>query len=254
VNPIFVADIGNTRIKCAAYKDDRFAGFIIPDDEFPRPEEFLKICLDTAKLSREEVLKWPWIIAGVAPKVCGKFSAFLGKRGFKVRTVESFREIPIQVDVKSPEQVGLDRLLAAVAVTRRVKPGGPAAIISAGTAVTIDLVDSAGAFRGGVILPGFCMMAQALHEYTARLPMLASLDLPPEIPGRSTQAAILGGIRSAIGGAIDRVLEDYRGSEPNLEVFLTGGDAERVEMRHCKPDVRPFLVLAGLAVVAGASP
>jgi type III pantothenate kinase len=250
MNPVFVADIGNTRIKCALFKDDRCVGFVFPSDEIPKNEQFVEMCTDIGHAPRHEVLQWPWTIAGVVPKVCEQFSAILSKSGFSVRVVESYRELPLQVDVETPEKVGLDRLLAAVAITKRVKPNSAAAIISAGTAVTIDLVDAAGVFRGGVILPGLCMMAQALHNGTAQLPMLDSLDQPIEIPGRSTRAAIFGGIHSAIGGAIDRVIEQYRWAEPKLDVYLTGGDAPRIALRYCKPQMMPILVLVGLSVVA----
>jgi type III pantothenate kinase len=253
MKPAFVADIGNTRIKCALFKDERCSGFVLPDDEIPVKEQFIEMCTEIGRAPRDEVLEWPWTIAGVVPKVCEKFAAVLRNAGFPVRVVKSHQELPLKVDVETPEKVGLDRLLAAVAITKRIKPEGAAAIASAGTAVTIDLVDSAGIFRGGVILPGMCMMAQALHDCTAQLPMLDSLDRPLEIPGRSTQAAMFGGIQSAIGGAIDRVIEQYRSIEPKLDVYLTGGDAPRITLRHCKPDIMPVLVLVGLSVVASAS-
>jgi type III pantothenate kinase len=226
---------------------------VFPSDEIPANEQFVDMCTDIGRAPRHEVLEWPWTIAGVVPKVCEKFTAVLRKAGFSVRVVESYQELPLQVDVEAPEKVGLDRLLAAVAITKRVKPNRAAAIVSAGSAVTIDLIDSAGVFRGGVILPGLCMMAQALHDYTAQLPMLDSLDQPIEIPGRSTQAAIFGGIHSAIGGAIDRVIEQYRWAEPKLDVYLTGGDAPRLALRYSKPEMMPILVLVGLSVVASTS-
>jgi type III pantothenate kinase len=253
MKPVFVADIGNTRIKCALFKEDRCEGFVFPSDEIPANEKLIDMCTDIGRAPRHEVLDWPWTIAGVVPKVCEEFSTVLRKAGFSLRVVESYEELPLQVDVEAPEKVGLDRLLAAVAITKRVKPNSAAAIVSAGTAVTIDLVDSTGVFRGGVILPGLCMMAQALHDCTAQLPMLDSLDRLVEIPGRSTQAAILGGIHSAIGGAIDRVIEQYRCTESKLDVYLTGGDAPRITLRYCQPQIMPILVLVGLSVVASAA-
>jgi hypothetical protein len=36
-------------------------------------------------------------------------------------------------------------------------------------------------------------------------------------------------------------------------VFLTGGDADLVELRYCKPTTQPVLALLGLTVVASGA-
>jgi type III pantothenate kinase len=196
------------------------------------------------------MLTWSWTIAAVYPKTRDKFVGGLEKMGFTVRLVDDYRKLPIKVDVDVPERVGMDRLLAAVAVARKTHVGEPVAIVSAGTAVTIDLVDSTGAFRGGVILPGFRMMALGLHEYTALLPHVEELDPDTPAPARNTESAISSGIAAAICGAVDRVVEQYRWVEPALKVVATGGDADWIRPRYCKPEMHPILTLVGLTVVA----
>src|SRR5437016_6796215 len=170
MTPFFVADIGNTRIKCALLKDDRLHGFVLGNDEVEDWQAFRKLCIDLGESAAADTLGWPWTIAAVNPKTRDQFAIGLRKIGFTVRVLTDYTEVPIKVDVDRPERVGLDRLLSAAAITHKVHPGNPAAVISAGTAVTIDLVDSAATFRGGVILPGYRMMALALHEYTGMLP------------------------------------------------------------------------------------
>jgi type III pantothenate kinase len=146
--------------------------------------------------------------------------------------------------------VGIDRLLSALAATRKTSVDKAAAIISAGTAVTIDLVDAAGTFRGGAILPGFQMMALALHDYTALLPHVLELNPEATVPARDTDSAISAGVSAAISGAVDRIVEQYRWIEPELNVIVTGGAAEWIKPRYCKPSIQPILTLVGLTVVA----
>ena len=89
-----------------------------------------------------------------------------------MRVLQYAGELPLRVELEKPDHVGIDRLLDAVAVNSRRAPGVPAVIIDAGSAVTVDLVDGAGAFRGGAILPGLRLMAKSLHDYTALLPLI----------------------------------------------------------------------------------
>ncbi|MEK7734665.1 MAG: type III pantothenate kinase, partial [Pseudomonadota bacterium] len=49
-------------------------------------------------------------------------------------------------------------------------------LVDAGSAVTVDYVDQDGAFCGGAILPGLRLMAKALHDYTALLPLIEVED------------------------------------------------------------------------------
>jgi len=250
MNPIFVADIGNTRIKCALLKEDRIHGFVLADDKIEDWDEFRELCEDIAKTPHDEMLSWTWTIAAVNPKTCKQFAAGLRKLGFTVRILSDYRELPLKIDVEFPERVGIDRLLSAVAATRKTSVDKAATIISAGTAVTIDLVDAGGTFRGGAILPGFQMMALALHDYTALLPHVLELNPEATVPARDTDSAISAGVSAAISGAVDRIVEQYRWIEPELNVIVTGGAAEWIKPRYCKPSIQPILTLVGLTVVA----
>ncbi len=80
--------------------------------------------------------------------------------------------VPIQVRVKNPRTVGIDRLVNALAAYRRF--GGPAVVVDIGTAVAIDVVSERGEFLGGAIAPGITVAARALHRDCAQLPLLDS--------------------------------------------------------------------------------
>src|SRR5207244_10337666 len=117
--------------------------------------------------------------------------------------VLSHRDLPIAVHLEFPERVGLDRLAAAVSANVLRRSGAPAIVVDAGSAITVDLVTSDGAFEGGVILPGFRMSAEAL--YGAELLPLAVLspnDAPPPGVGQDTEGAIGIGLFGGAGGAV----------------------------------------------------
>jgi len=139
--------------------------------------------------------------------------------------VDSYQQLPLVVQVDEPGQVGIDRLLNAVAANRRRPPGLAAVVIDAGSAVTVDLVDATGAFCGGAIFPGLRLMAQALHEHTALLPLVA-------VDPRSAAAwhvDCAGDPRRRIScrpgwdpASADEVRTRCAGG---MDVYITGGDA-----------------------------
>jgi type III pantothenate kinase len=126
--------------------------------------------------------------------------------------------------------------------------------VNAGTAVTVDLLDESGAFAGGAIFPGLRLMALALHEHTAQLPLVATEGpLPDGPPGKNTDAAMRLGILHAVAGGIDaliRATSTRCSMSPRL--FLTGGDmspqlAGLLETRQMFPsEIRPALTLEGI--------
>ena len=87
----------------------------------------------------------------------------------------------------------------------RRRPDTPAVIVDAGSAVTVDYVDERGVFRGGAILPGLRLMAQALHDYTALLPVV-TIDGEAAMPGATTTEAIKAGVFAAVLGGVERLV------------------------------------------------
>jgi type III pantothenate kinase len=243
----FVADVGNSRIKCGYYDGQSLRcktileGASTPSINFWCESYFLRA---------DEASRLPWIVSAVSPNLRDKFMAGLTNAGFEVVSLSDYRRIPIKVDVEFPERVGIDRLLSALAVSQRVSAGHAAAIISAGTAVTVDLVDAHATFCGGVIFPGFRLMAQSLNEHTAQLPLVTEFDATTVIPAKNTESAICSGICAAISGGIDRVVEQYRWTSSPLKAYLTGGDAGLLKTMTCNPAAVDNLVLVGLVLAA----
>jgi type III pantothenate kinase len=164
-------------------------------------------------------------------------------------------ELPLEVRVDEPEQVGIDRLLCAVAANRLRERNRPAVVVSMGTACTVNLIAEDGAFEGGAILPGIAMAAAALHQGTSALPLLASQSnaTPADAVGKSTQAAISSGVIWGVVGAVQELINRMtRSFDKSPQVFLTGGDAEKLAGKLVGPARHvPNMVLAGIRIAAG---
>ena len=140
---------------------------------------------------------------------------------------------------------GPDRLAAALALRRRF-PGRRALSVDCGTATNLTLVNEAGEFMGGAILPGLTLSLSMLQGATAgRLPLVELGGPAPEMPGQSTVESIRAGVILGHAGAIDRLVAESAAQA----VVLTGGAAEWMRP-YLKTMVghRPDLVLEGLAI------
>ncbi|MES2770933.1 MAG: type III pantothenate kinase [Pseudomonadota bacterium] len=140
-------------------------------------------------------------------------------------------------------QLGADRWAALIGARHLVQ--GACLIVSAGTATTIDQLDADGVFQGGVILPGYELMRQALAQGTAQLSLAAGNFVEP---ARNTSDAMTSGCLSAQMGAIERA---YRQMPPGATCVLSGGGAALLAPHLALP-LRQFdnLVLEGLRYLA----
>ena len=221
MKPAVVADVGNTRLKWGLCSD---AGVV----------EMTSLAADDPGAWQHQFQHWKlagtlaWAVSGVHPQRRDRLVEWLRLQGARVLVLDNPGQLPLRVLVDRPDRVGIDRLLGAVAAKSRMRPGISAVVVDAGTAITVDCIDAAGAFRGGAILPGLRLMAAALHEHTALLPLLDSHSVSrPVFPGTSTRAAIEAGIFWAAAGGVQALLHQRDAvtlAQP-LDVFLTGGDA-----------------------------
>lgn len=130
--------------------------------------------------------------------------------------------IPITNRYRTPETLGSDRLAAVIGASS-LKPGKDLLIIDAGTCITYEVIDARGNYWGGNIAPGMQMRLKALHEFTARLPLVeAEGDVPGM--GYSTETAIRSGVLRGMKYEIEGYIKSMRTKFPHLLVFLTGGN------------------------------
>jgi type III pantothenate kinase len=127
----------------------------------------------------------------------------------------------LSIKTSKPEEVGADRLVNSLAVLRHYRT--PAVIIDFGTATTFDVVDSSGAYLGGVIAPGVNLSMAALHQAAAKLPKI-SIKKPQHVIGHDTVSAMESGVYWGYVGMIEGILTrltDEMGVKPFI--IATGG-------------------------------
>jgi type III pantothenate kinase len=145
--------------------------------------------------------------------------------GVSVQRLTADMPLPIKLDYKTPETLGADRIADACGAAG-LHPGEPCLVIDAGTCITVDFIDAKGVYHGGAIMPGLKMNLQALHTFTAKLPLidLEGVEKTPVL-GRSTEESILAGTVGATLLSLAGYVALYKEKAPNLRVLLTGGDA-----------------------------
>jgi type III pantothenate kinase len=146
--------------------------------------------------------------------------------GVSVQRLTADMPLPIKLDYKTPETLGADRIADACGAAG-LHPGEPCLVIDAGTCITVDFIDAKGVYHGGAIMPGLKMNLQALHTFTAKLPLidLEGVEKAPVL-GRSTEESILAGTVGATLLSLAGYVALYKEKAPNLRVLLTGGDAK----------------------------
>jgi len=129
--------------------------------------------------------------------------------------------LPIQIDYKTPQTLGKDRVAALVGAWRNHKDRD-ILVIDSGTAVTYDLLSASGVYLGGNISPGMTIRFKALNKYTKRLPLLDEQGDLPKL-GYDTETAIRSGVVGGIIKEMNAYIDEYKREYPGLLVFLTGG-------------------------------
>jgi type III pantothenate kinase len=240
-----LVDIGNTRIKWASQLDQRL---VSTDAVVHRDQEDLSVLIDRCWLNLEPPARI--IVSNVAGEQIEQ--ALIGwVRGAWGVVPEFVRDKPGVRDFKSEYRIqalGIDRWMALLALRDQFEL--PAIVVSCGTAVTADLLANKALHLGGVIMPGFTMMKEVLHQSTSGLSK-SSIE-PITVIGCDTEQAIASGTRLAICGMIDRfILEAEQQGCSNPQLVLTGGDAQVVADALGRPvQIEPNIVLMGLMLVA----
>jgi type III pantothenate kinase len=214
VNMLLVIDVGNTRIKVAVFEKHT----ILFQDVFLKEEALKKI---------ENIFKkFQQITESVFSSV-GKLDDTvidLLQQSSRLNVISSETLFPFKNKYETPKTLGVDRMVLASGATL-VYPKQNRLIIDAGTCITYDFVDDEDNYLGGAISPGFRLRYEALHNYTAKLPLL-TLEQPEKYIGNSTKESIHSGVVNGILNEIDGFINRYREEYQVLTVILTGGDAD----------------------------
>ena len=232
---IVAVDIGNSTISVGLFLDDT-EKFIETFDgaDSDKLIEVLKRAWSMVPISKmsKEKKRNGVIVLGSVKNVWTEQLKKIARQELdeKVFEIGQGKDIPLPMTmaVDKPEEVGVDRVLSAFAAYTVV--GDAVAVADFGTAVTIDLVDEDGSFLGGVIIPGFQICAQALKDYTAKLPKINKVKRPKSPYGVNTKEAINNGLYFAAVGVLENMLRAYAdelGKWP--QAIVTGGAAETIK-------------------------
>ncbi len=197
------------------------------------------------------------IISSVVPPLTSTLVTALEKGSHvEPMVLDAKTEIGMVNGYRNPEEVGMDRL--ANAVGGYYFFGAPLLIIDYGTAITLDYVagpeppESKPIYKGGAIMPGIRLAAEALGRGTSKLPTVDLIE-PKGVIGGTTVESIRSGLIYGYLGGIAALVERAReeiGSACN--VVSTGGDAtwfkDKMPYLHA---VEPDLTLYGLRQIYG---
>ena len=130
--------------------------------------------------------------------------------------------LPLKIDYKTPDTLGVDRIAAAVGAWIQ-NPHSNLLVIDIGTAITIDFISADGIYKGGNISPGIDLRFKALNQFTDKLPLVNEIGEIPSL-GYDTETAIRSGVIKGITREIDSYIEEFK-KEQKVFIFLTGGHA-----------------------------
>lgn len=211
---LLVIDVGNTKIKAAVFKETTL---------------FERVVFDVAEGG--DVLDkifsgYPEITAAIISSVGAGTENMQEQIGGRVPVIIVGHDTPVPFKslYATPHSLGIDRLVLSAGAVLAF-PLRNRLVIDAGTCVTYDFTDADNAYHGGAISPGLRLRYEALHNFTARLPLLTR-EMPDSITGNSTAQSIHSGVVNALLFEIQGFIDDYKNKYGDVVVIMTGGDAE----------------------------
>ena len=228
---LLVIDVGNTNTVFALHNGSDWVSSWRSATDATRTADDYAVWLGA--LMRMEGLELSQIegciISSVVPQAQFNFRN-LSRRYFSAEPIfvgDSSTKLGVPIRIRRPEQVGADRLVAAIGAHQLYQ--GAKLVIDSGTATTFDVVGPDGGFEGGIISPGINLSMRALHDAAAQLPRIA-IQRPPQTIGQDTvsamQSGVFWGYVDLIDGLVRRVKAEY--ASP-LTVIATGGVASLFE-------------------------
>ncbi len=210
-----VIDIGNTRIKIAFFDQNRLV------QQANLPLQSLEPLLEAAANAPAPVQQA--IVTSTSKPVESVLAAF--EKKFPIIALQPDTPIPIENCYKTPKTLGKDRLAAVVGASVLYSKQN-VLIIDAGTCITYDWISAQGAYFGGNISPGLRMRLQAMHHFTAKLPMVlpSTSLLPMNLIGVDTESALRTGASIGLSAEADGMIRRYRKQFGVLKTIFTGGD------------------------------
>ncbi len=233
---LLAVDIGNTNVVLGLFKENRLIS----------KHRILTARSGSVKVGRGIDAA---IISSVVPRQTGVISRKIEKQCGIKPVILSWKMIKgLKIVLKEKGQVGIDRLVNAVAVKRLY--GSPAVIIDFGTATTFCALDRAGRYLGGAITSGLEISKDVLHERTAKLPLI-DIRKPKSAIGKNTLDAMRSGLFYGYVDMVEGMIKRFKVKlGRGAKVIATGGLSKLIASGTRKIDiVDPDLTLKGLNII-----
>ena len=249
---LLAIDIGNTNVVFGVFRGRDLDFALRADTTVPKTPDEWAVFLDRAfamrGLSHGDIHQV--VVCSVVPRVANAINnTCKNYLGITPMEVGPGMKTGMPVLYENPKDVGADRVVNAVAVTRFY--GKPAIVVDFGTAVTFDAINSRGEYLGGAILPGILVGAQALFSHTSKLPMVG-LSSPASVIGRNTISSIQAGLYYGYAAMVQGMVARFRAElGQDAKVVATGGQAGLIcKECPCVDAIDPDLTLRGLQYLA----
>jgi len=204
-------DFGNTRLKAAVFIKGALQEEITLQDD---TTETIQSLLDQYKPTKT-------ILSSVILHNIDIEDLLAKQSSFHKLSADTKTNFTIAVGKK--ETIGADRL-ALVAAASAQFSGKNTLIIGLGSCITYNFINQYNQFLGGSISPGLDMRFKAMHDYTAKLPLIeADWNFP--LIGYDTKSNLQSGVIMGIACEIEGIIEKYSAKYGNFNVVLTGGNS-----------------------------
>lgn len=216
---LLAVDIGNTKIKAAVFEDDVLL------------ERFVFDKNDTAVTIENIFKSYTEITVSVISSVgkdAPELLLELEKRG-RLVMIDRDLKYPFTNKYATPATLGVDRMVLSAGAVLLYR-GKNRLVIDAGTCVTYDFIDSNDNYLGGAISPGLQLRYNAMHNFTAKLPLLYP-EMPKEYIGDTTTGSMHSGVVNGMLHELEGFVRQYNEQYQELTIILSGGDADFLAKR-----------------------
>jgi type III pantothenate kinase len=233
-----VIDVGNTRVKFGFFNKSYFS-----HKEWVAKDDFSLAYLHEI----EQKNAFDQIILTNSGEVKSEIIAYLQTKNSFI-LLDADTPLPIQNKYATPKTLGKDRLAGVVAASI-LFPNENCLTIDCGTCITYNFINKDNEFLGGNITAGINMRFEAMHHFTAKLP-LVSQGAIQNLVGNNTETALQTGAQLGAIHEIDGFIRAYIQRFGTIKTLLTGGDALYVA-QHLRQHaiVAENLVLIGLNAI-----
>jgi type III pantothenate kinase len=248
---LLAIDCGNTNTVFSIWDGVKFlATWRIATDHRRTADEYFVWLSSLTMLTKTEAHVTEAIISSTVPRVVYNLRV-LCDRYFNCRPLVVGKpdcKLPVHPRVDQGTTVGPDRLVNTVGSFDR--HGGDLIVVDFGTATTFDVVDSDGAYIGGVISPGVNLSLEALHMAAAALPHV-DVAKPLKAIGTNTVACMQSGVYWGYIGLVEGIVREVRRERDRpMKVIATGGlaslFAQGTELFH---SIEDDLTMHGLVLI-----